>query len=223
MKICIVGGGKIGYYLAKTLMEHKHEPIVIEEDPVQCRRLADSLDLTVMCGSGTSPDVLESANLGQCGALVAVTGEDEDNLVACQLAKQVFHVKRTVARVNNPKNAAILRKLGVDIAVSSTEYLTHLIEREVETSAIRPILSLSGGEATLFEIAIPENFLYGGRPLSQMHIPNDNVVVSITRGEEMIVPRGSTVILPNDRVVVLAKNNALHTLAVAWKLREETL
>ena len=145
MRVCIVGGGKVGYYLAKTLLEHGHTPVLIEDDPAMCRKVADSLDLTVVCGDGTFAEVQESADVAHCSAMVAVTGRDEDNLIVCQLAKQVFKVKRTVARVNNPKNAAVLKKLGVDIAVSATDNLTHLIEREVETAAIQPLLSLAGG------------------------------------------------------------------------------
>ena len=120
MRVCIVGGGKVGYYLAKTLLEHGHTPVLIEDDPAMCRKVADSLDLTVVCGDGTFAEVQESADVAHCSAMVAVTGRDEDNLIVCQLAKQVFKVKRTVARVNNPKNAAVLKKLGVDIAVSAT-------------------------------------------------------------------------------------------------------
>lgn len=102
-------------------------------------------NLSVVCGDGTFAEVQESADVAHCSAMVAVTGRDEDNLIVCQLAKQVFKVKRTVARVNNPKNAAVLKKLGVDIAVSATDNLTHLIEREVETAAIQQLLSLAGG------------------------------------------------------------------------------
>lgn len=220
MKVCIIGGGKIGYYLAKTLMEHGHAPTIIEEDPQLCRTIADSLDLTVICGSGTKPEVLSTVALDQCGALVAVTGRDEDNLIACQLAKQVYHVKRTVARVNNPKNAAVLKKLGVDIAVSATDHLTQLIEREVETAAIQQLLSLAGGTVSLTEVTVPEHFEFAGKTLAELVIPDDVVVISVTRGGELNVPRGSTQILPGDRIMVLAKNTAFHALSAAWKLMD---
>ena len=168
MRVCIVGGGKVGYYLAKTLLEHGHTPVLIEDDPAMCRKVADSLDLTVVCGDGTFAEVQESADVAHCSAMVAVTGRDEDNLIVCQLAKQVFKVKRTVALVNNPKNAAVLKKLGVDIAVSATDNLTHLIEREVETAAIQQLLSLAGGTASLTEVLIPQGFAHAG--LSLIHI-----------------------------------------------------
>ncbi|MEG1153691.1 MAG: TrkA family potassium uptake protein [Ruthenibacterium sp.] len=220
MRVCIVGGGKLGYYLAKTLREHGHVPVLVEENETTCAQIADSLEMTVIHGDGTKPEVLESVQLEECQALVAVTGRDENNLVACQLAKQVFHVKKTVARVNNPKNASVLKMLGVDIAVSSTDNIARLIEREVETAAIRQLLSLAGGTTALTEISVPEKFIYSGQTLAQLTIPEDVVVISVTRGDEFIIPRGSTQICIGDKVLVLAKNDAFPVLAKAWKLRD---
>ena len=220
MRICVVGGGKLGYYLSKTLREHGHVPVIIEENETTCRQIADALDMPVIHGDGTKPEVLENADLSGCQALVAVTGRDENNLIACQLAKQVFHVKKTVARVNNPKNASVLKILGVDIAVSSTDNIARLIEREIETAAIRQLLSLAGGTSALTEISVPENFGYNGQTLAQLTIPQDVVVISVTRGDEFIIPRGNTKICIGDRVLVLAKNNAFPALAKAWKLRD---
>ena len=204
MRVCIVGGGKVGYYLAKTLLEHGHTPVLIEDDPAMCRKVADSLDLTVVCGDGTFAEVQESADVAHCSAMVAVTGRDEDNLIVCQLAKQVFKLK----------------KLGVDIAVSATDNLTHLIEREVETAAIQQLLSLAGGTASLTEVLIPQGFAHAGKTLAELVIPKDAVVISITRDGELIVPRGNTQILVNDKVVVLAKNTAFHELAQSWNLAD---
>ena len=220
MKVIVVGGGKIGFYLTQTLLEHGHEPVLIEKDPDVCLRVANSLDLPVIQGDGTVLDTLENAGIRNCDALIGVSGQDESNLVACQLAKRYFGVERTVARVNNPKNAAVLKKLGVDIAVSATDNLTHLIEREVETAAIQQLLSLAGGTASLTEVLIPQGFAHAGKTLAELVIPKDAVVISITRDGELIVPRGNTQILVNDKVVVLAKNTAFHELAQSWNLAD---
>ena len=160
----------MGYYLAKTLLEHGHTPVLIEDDPAMCRKVADSLDLTVVCGDGTFAEVQESAD--------------------------------------------------VDIAVSATDNLTHLIEREVETAAIQQLLSLAGGTASLTEVLIPQGFAHAGKTLAELVIPKDAVVISITRDGELIVPRGNTQILVNDKVVVLAKNTAFHELAQSWNLAD---
>ncbi len=218
MRVCVVGGGNVGFYLAKTLMEHGHEPVLIDADPALCRRVADNLDMTVVCGDGTLSEVLAGADVARCGALAAVTGRDEINLIACQTAKQVFKVRRTVARVSNPKNTAVLKKLGVDIAVSATDNLTQLIEREVETAAIQQLLNLAGGTASLTEVNTPPDFVFAGKTLAQLTIPKDVVIVSITRDGELVIPRGNTQLLANDKVVVLAKNTAFHELTRSWKL-----
>ena len=218
LNICVVGGGKVGFYMAKTLLEHGHHPSVIETDPRLCARIANRLDIPVICGDGTSLEVLEAAGCADCTTLVAVTGNDEANLIACQLAKKVFGIKKTVARVNNPKNAPVLKQLGVDIAVSSTDNLARLLEREVETAAIRQLLSLASGTASLTEILIPEDFKYAGQKLMQIQMPQDTVVISVTRAGELIVPRGNTKLLPGDRVLTLAKDTAFHALATDWGL-----
>lgn len=143
MKICIIGGGKVGFYLAKSLLEHGHEPVVIERQQRYCEKLADTLDIPVICGDGTTLEALEAAGCAGCAAFVAVSGNDETNLIACQLAKKVFGLPKTVARVNNPRNTEVLRRLGVDIPVSSTDNLGRLLEREVETDRIRQLLSMT--------------------------------------------------------------------------------
>ncbi len=210
MKVLIIGGGKVGYYLAQTLTEHDHEPVVIESNKSASRKIADALDIPIICGDGTSIDVLESANIEKMDAVISVTGKDEDNLISCQLAKKRFNVPKTIARVNNPKNVQIMRTLGVDIAVSSTDNIARLIEREVDATAIRQVLALNQGEATISEIKIPEPYQFNGYTLSQIKMPNDTIIVSITRNNELIIPRGNTKILSGDSILILSKVKALH-------------
>lgn len=218
MKICIVGGGKVGYYLAKTMLEHGHTPVLVEQDLATSRKVANELGLSILHGDGTKPAVLARAGLDKCQAFVAVTGQDEDNLIACQLAKQVYKVKRTVARVNNPKNTEVLKTLGVDIAVSATNSIAYQIEREVETAAIRQVLSLASGTTTLSEVLIADRFPWDGKTLADIPVPPDVVVISVTRGNDCMIPRGNTDIRVGDQVLLLAKNEAFSALARAWKL-----
>ena len=104
MKVCIAGGGKVGMYLAQSLLAHRHKVTIIEPQEMLCRSLADSLDIPVICGDAISFDTMRTADVASCDAFVAVTGADENNLVACQIAKREFGVNRTVARASNPKN-----------------------------------------------------------------------------------------------------------------------
>ena len=113
MKVCIAGGGKVGMYLAQSLLAHHHKVTIIEPQEMLCRTLADSLDIPVICGDAISFDTMRTADVASCDAFVAVTGADENNLVACQIAKREFGVNRTVARASNPKNRELLHTLGV--------------------------------------------------------------------------------------------------------------
>ena len=106
MKVCIAGGGRVGRYLAQSLLTNHHSVVIIEPIEAQCRMLADSLDIPVICGDSISVDTLRTADVGSCNAFVAVTGSDEDNLVACQIAKREFGVDRTVARASNPRTGS---------------------------------------------------------------------------------------------------------------------
>ena len=221
MKVVVVGGGKVGYYLTKTLLEHGHEPHLIEQSRLQSTHVADELDIPVICGDGTTIDTLEAAGAKDADALIAVTGRDQDNLVACQLAKRVFNVGRTVARINNPKNASAMKQLGVDIPISSTDNIARLLEREVDTAAIKQLMPLNRGEASLSELQIPDGYELDGIRLSELRLPEESVVVSITRDGRFIIPRGNTQILSGDKLLVVCANDVVRGLSKKLALREE--
>jgi len=220
MKIIVVGGGKVGYYLTKTLLEHGHRPTLIEIQKELCTRTANELDIPVICGDGTLIEILESAGAGRCDALISVTGQDENNMVACQLAKTLFHVSRTVAKVNNPKNLSIMKDLGVDIATNTTENIARLLEREVDSAAIRQLMPLSQGTSSLSELQLPPDYKLHGARLSELRLPEESIIVSITRGSEFLIPRGNTQILSRDKILVICKNSVLHELSRALCLEE---
>ncbi len=212
MTVIVVGGGKVGYYLAKTLLEHGHEPKIIEQDRELCHRMANDLDVTVICGDGTTIHALEEAGAHEADALIGVTGQDENNLVACQIAKRSYGIKRTVARVNNPKNVKVMKALGVDIPISSTDNIARLLEREVDASAIKQLMSLNRGETSLSEIDLPPDFKHSGKKLAELKMPEESVIVSISRGDQIIIPRGNTTLYAGDKVIIICKNSVLHSL-----------
>ncbi len=133
MYVIVIGGGKVGYYLSKHLLERQYEVTLIEKDPRRAEALtgAGQLGEIVMVGDGDEMAFLATTGMERADVVVAVTGDDEDNLVACQLAKRKFKVPKTVARVNNPANVQIFKTLGVDVALSATEVLLDLIEKEL--------------------------------------------------------------------------------------------
>lgn len=221
MKIVIVGGGTVGYYLAKALLEHNHEPTVVESKKDVCSRLANNLDIPVILGDGTTIEALQEAGAAKADVLIAVSGRDEINLIACQLGRLEFHVRRTIAKANNPKNADVMRELGVDIAVSSIDAITRLKEREVDMSSIKHLISLNQGEASIVEIVLPNDFRYSGKKLSDIRLPEQMVVVSVERSGEMLIPRGNTLIFSGDKLLILTKDDAMHELKERFRLTDE--
>lgn len=203
MRIVVVGGGKVGYYLVKTLQEHGHEPVLIEQDRRTCRNVANELDIPIICGDGTTIEVLDNAYAQDADAIISVTGKDENNLIACQLAKKLFNVSKTVAKVNNPKNSEVMRQLGIDIVISSTENIVRLLEREVDTSAIKRLVTLNQGQSSISEVKLPEHYVFNGYRLSELKLPQQCVIISISRGSEIIIPRGNAVIYSGDRKSVV--------------------
>ena len=210
MQIIVVGGGKVGYYLSKTLLEHGHRPHIIEKDRALCTRIADDLDVAVICGDGSTLDVLESAGAKDADALIAVTGRDQDNLVACQLAKQLFHIQRT----------AVMKQLGVDIPISATDNIARLLEREVDAAAIRQLMPLNRGEASLSELQIPPDYRRSGARLSELDLPEESVVVSISRDGRLIIPRGNAQVLSGDRLLVVCTNTVVRELMRKFDLEQ---
>ena len=219
MNILIVGCGRTGRRLVPALRARGHQVAVLDRDAQTLEELVqEGFDGPTIHGPAIDADALHQAGVESCGAVLAVTGQDEANLIACQLAKKQFEVPRAAARVNNPKNTESLKKLGVDITMCSTEILTRLLEREVETSALRHVMSLSGGQADLTEVLLPTDFALAGQTLTQAPIPPEVVLVSITRNERLLIPRGGTVLLPGDRVLCLARDEGLRQLMRDWKL-----
>jgi trk system potassium uptake protein TrkA len=128
MKAIIVGGGKVGYYLFKTLRENRYDVVLVERKEALCKKISEELDGEIICGDGSDLEVLKDADIRRAEVVAAVTGKDEENLVICQMAKMNFNVQKTIARINDPKNGPIFKALGVDEIVCNTETISNLIE-----------------------------------------------------------------------------------------------
>ena len=206
MTIIIVGGGKVGYYLSKTLAPEKHRLVLIEEDPDMCQKIAGELTdlgITLIHGDGTSVNALKEAEIEEADILIAVTGHDQNNLVACQLAKNFFHVPRTIARVNNPKNIKVFQALGVDSVVSSTAYIADIIEHEVDWAKINRMLSHKVGNLRIQEYQVTGHSQATGKRVADLNLPTGVILISLIREKEAIVPNGQTTILAEDTVIAM--------------------
>ncbi len=220
MKVIIVGGGKVGYYLIRTLIEHKHEPTVIEINKAVSRKIADGVDIPVILGDATKIEVLRAAGADEADAFISVTGNDQCNMISCQLAKNEFGIKKTIARANNPKNVEVIKAFGVDTVINSTDSIVSIIEREVDTNKIKQLLQINGGAVALFEVALPDNYVYDGKMLMEMKIPSLFNIVSITRGESLIIPRGQSVLKSGDKLLIISDSEAIKEIKSTFKIKE---
>lgn len=219
MRSIIIGGGKVGYYLSKTLLERNYDVSVIEKEKDVCQYFANTLDVTVVLGDGSTAKALKKAGAEKCDSVIAVTGEDEVNLVICQMAKRLFDVKKTIAKVNNPKNVDTMRFLGVDIAISGTDNIIKQMEREVDNSRIKELMPINGKTA-VFEVIIPENYVYDGKMIVDIKLPDGCNIISITRGEELIIPRGRTKLLSNDKLLIVSSISAANEVRKMLKIKK---
>jgi trk system potassium uptake protein TrkA len=201
--IIIVGGGKIGYYLAKQLLEDQHEVLIIEQDAEKCAQIADDLGEVVMLGDGCEAATLERAGMARSDMVIALTGDDEDNLVVCQVAKHKFDVPHTVARINNPKNETIFKKLGTDATISSTSVILAHIEQELPSHPLIPLMTLKGG-LEIVEIKIPPEAQAVGRPIKGILLPQQSLIALIVGPDgQPRLPTNDTIIQAGDEVVAV--------------------
>ncbi len=201
--VVISGGGKVGSFLARKLAEKGYTVVVIERDPEACRRLSTTTSALVIEGDGCDLRYQEEARVERADVFAAVTGDDDDNLVACQLAKVHFSVPRTVARVSNPKNERIFNLMGID-AISSTTIIAQLIEEETDAGGIITLHTLKKGRFAIVEVDLPDDACSScGRAIKDLNLPRECVLVSILRGEEVIIPRGENALQPGDSVIAV--------------------
>jgi trk system potassium uptake protein len=208
MYIIIGGGGQVGYYLTKGLLEQGHEVLLLEKDPRRYKQLVEQLGTSnVGRGDACEARVLDEVGCARADVVIAVTGDDEDNLVICQVAKARFHVNDTIARVNNPRNNTLFIQLGVDRAVSPTEMILHLIELEIPHHTLVPLMELTRAGLGLVEVTVPPDSPAAGHALRELKLPSECNVALISRGDLSITPTGDTVLQPEDKIYALVKGD----------------
>ncbi|MCR8746766.1 potassium channel family protein [Romboutsia lituseburensis] len=207
MKVIVIGGGKVGFYLINTLKNKKHDVTLIEKDKDLCEKISDQVDIDIINGDGTDIDVLKDADIDVADVVAAVTGKDEENLVICQVVKNNFNIQHTIARVNNPKNQQLFKTLGVDSTVCSTQVITNLIDWECESEKIRILQIFERGETILAEVDIDKKASWCDKLVKNLDIPVNCVLVSVFRDGEVIYPKGDTLIKENDKIVLVTDSN----------------
>ena len=225
MFVLIVGGGKVGSYLASLLLSEGYGVRVIEQRRDEIPRLRRDLPTeVVVLGSGTDPNVLEGAGIRQAQVVAAVTGEDETNLVVASLAHSEFGVPRVIGRVNNPRNAWLFTPaMGVDVAVNQANLMARLIAEEMSLGDMMTLLKLRKGRYSLVEEKVDPTAIAVGKQLGDLQLPRECQVAAIIRNGELVIPRGDTVLQAADEILAVVHGSQVAQLAALLGPRMEQL
>jgi trk system potassium uptake protein TrkA len=206
MRVVISGAGAVGRHLASDLAARGHDVTLIEQNPAHLEEAKEwAPDVTFLLGDACEPWVLDKAGLSQADVMVAVTGDDEDNLVTSLLAKQEHGVPRVLARVNHPNNEWLFtEQWGVDAAVSPPHILTAMVEEEVTVGDLVRLLPLERGRISIVELTVPNDSPNAGRPLYELRLPPDSAIVAVIREDHVVIPQPESVIAAGDEVVALS-------------------
>lgn len=221
MYIVIVGGGKVGSYLANVLLSSGNEVAVIEERAENADQLSVTFEgqYLVINGDGCDSSSQEDAGIRQADVFVSATGQDDTNLVACEIAQRVFQVPRVIARVNNPKNLRIFREVGIE-CVSSTTLIANLIEEEALLGSVSVVSSLNHGNVALSEFTVghlrhrPEE---DGITVGEIEMPKGALIVAVAYEDDAQVAEPDMVLYPGDQVIVVAENDVLDEVRTLFR------
>jgi trk system potassium uptake protein TrkA len=207
--ILIVGGGKVGTYLARGLIKQQHEVVVIEKDARKAQLMTNLLESDIaVVGDGCDPNVLMQAGLARADVVVADTGDDEDNLVVCIITKK-HSSARCIARVNNPKNKLIFESLDSDrpvSVISSTELILDIIDERVNARSLEPLAKVGHGELELVQLRIADDSPAKGKRIADLELPRGSVIVAVDHGAgDVVVPNGDTTLQRGDDVIAMIK------------------
>ena len=203
MYVVIAGAGKVGWNLARELMAKRHEVTVIESDRSRYLTVEQELEHAIQYGDATELWVLERAGINRADLTIAVTGDDEDNLLICQLAKEKYLCERIIARVNNPRNRQYFELLGIQPAVSATDLILRLIEHEVPSYGLVHLLDLRDEQLEIIEVEVGQGAPAAGRKVAEVELPDGSLIISVLRNGRGFVPNSETVIDAGDEVLLV--------------------
>jgi trk system potassium uptake protein TrkA len=204
MYIIVIGGGRVGYYLTKVLLGEGYEVVIIEKDANVCKIINDELGGVCIRGDGCEASTLAEQGTSRADMLIAVTGDDEDNLVACQVAKYRFNVARTIARIRNPQNDDVFRKLGIDITVDSTNVILEHIKGELPTHPMTHLKALRETGLEIVEVRILPESKTVGKKIKELSLPEGSKLsLIIHHSEKPRLPSADTTIKEGDRIIAI--------------------
>jgi trk system potassium uptake protein TrkA len=207
MFVLVVGGGKVGYYLTKELIEAGHEVVLMEKEKGRATQIADEIGSVVIAHDGCEGKYLAEAGANRADIVAAVTGDDEDNLVICQMAKHHFDVPRTIARVNNPKNEELFKHLGVDELISPTRMILGSIEQDIPVHELLHLAALGEGELELIEAHLQGGSPAIGKSAEELAIPEGCSLFAVIRDGVATPLKPDTVLQEGDKVIAIGRED----------------
>jgi trk system potassium uptake protein TrkA len=201
--VLVVGGGKVGYYLTRELIGSGHEVVLMEKDRARAEQIADEIGSVVIAHDGCEGKYLGEAGANRADVVAAVTGDDEDNLVICQMAKHHFDVPRTIARVNNPKNEILFRHLGVDEIISPTRMILGSIEQDIPVHELLHLAALGEDELEIIEAHLQAGSPAVGRSPKDLDMPPGCSLFAVVRDGQATPLRPDTILREGDKVIAI--------------------
>jgi trk system potassium uptake protein len=203
MYVIVVGAGKVGWNIARELLEKGHEVTLIENDRERYQTVEQELEHNIQYGDASELWVLDRAGVQRADMVIAVTGDDEDNMLICQVAKEKYLVDRIIARVNNPRNREHFELLGIRPVVSATDLIIRLIEHEVPDYGLVHLLDLPEQHLEIIELLLPEGSPATGQRVGDLQLPEGTLLISVLRGPEGLIPNADTVLEPGDEILAV--------------------
>lgn len=215
-KILLIGGRSKAKSLAASLIAQGYRVMVINNSREDCAMLAQMKGVAAYYGDGTKPYVLDEAGAAECSMAIALTAQDESNLVACQLCKKKFRVEKTVSLVSDPKKTDFFRQMGVDSVVCAISAVTSIIQQQAFIDEMINIIPVGQGRVQILEVHIPANAPSSDKKLWEIELPKEVIIGCVLRGDQTLIPRGDTRIHEGDNLVVIVRNgqelDAIHAL-----------
>jgi len=218
MYIIVVGGGRLGYYLLKALLNEGHEVLLLEKNERICSTIIEEMGSVCYRGDGCEAATLAEVGTGRADMMAAVTGDDEDNLVACQVAKHKYNVPRTIARLRNPQNVALFKKLGIDVTISTTDLILEAIERELPTHPLTHLLTIEEKGQVIVDVKISPESAKVGKTMKELSLPKESKLVLVIPHEGSAhVPSANTILRAGDQIIALTNPESEEALRAALR------
>lgn len=203
MNVILIGGGKTTYFLARQFISKGYRVTIINRDAAEAKRLSEQMQALVLLGDGSDPTLLEEAGARRAEVVAALTPHDQDNLVACQLARQLYGVPRTVALVNDPENEAVFVELGVSVAFSATQVIANLLEQKLGFEEITTLIPAAEGRVSITEVVLRPGAPAVDHTLQELDLPDNSLIACIVRDGQVIIPRGNSLLYVADRLILV--------------------